>query len=256
MLDRRGSRLRPPKPWPIEMHRALMLALLSLAATVASAGDDTSVEFWPELNVYRGLDERSRLMLSLAGTRAMEGTANGKVLALQNAQVTLNFDYTLAPILRRDVPRAEWSKNRLLWARLGYEYGTSGSSGPDAYRSDTGIVELNARYPGEQSLWWTGRLRVDFRDVNGESSQRYRVRVGAEWEAVLLEQPISPYASIEALYDTRYDQVSRLALKTGLETPIAADWRIEPYLVLQLNRPAQDLNRVLALGLTLKYYFD
>ena len=227
-----------------------------LLGHVARATDSTSVEFWPEINAYRGLDERSRLMFSAAGTRAMEATVDNRILALQDAQFTLNFDYTLAPILRRDVPQAEWSKNRLLWARLGYEYGTSGTSGPDSFRSNTGIVELNSRFPGEESLWWTSRLRVDFRDVNGQSSQRYRVRVGAEWAATLMEHPISPYASIEALYDTRFDKWSRLALKAGLETPIAADWRIEPYLVLQLNRPAEDLSRVLGLGLALKVYFD
>jgi len=254
-MERRGSRLRPLQPRPIGALRALSLVALSLAAT-AAAGDDPSVEFWPEISAYRALDERSRLMFSAAGTHAMEGTLDNRTLALQNAQFTLNFDYTLAPILRRDVPQAEWSKNRLLWARLGYEYGTSGSSGSDSYRSDTGIVELNARYPGEDSLWWTGRLRVDFRDVNGQPSQRYRVRAGAEWDAMLLEHPVAPYASVEALYDTRYEKWSRLTLKAGLETPIAAAWRIEPYLALQLNRPGEDLSRVLGLGLTLKTYFD
>lgn len=248
--------MRPLQPWSIEALRILATAPLWLAATAAGADASTSVEFWPEINAYRGLDERSRLMFSAAGTRAMEGAVNDRILALQDAQFTLNFDYTLAPVLRRDVPQAEWSKNRLLWARLGYEYGTSGTSGPDSFRSNTGIVELNSRFPGEESLWWTSRLRVDFRDVNGQSSQRYRVRVGAEWAATVLEHPISPYASIEALYDTRFDKWSRLALKAGLETPIAADWRIEPYLVLQLNRPAEDLSRVLGLGLTLKVYFD
>lgn len=101
---------------------------------------------------------------------------------------------------------------------------------------------------------WTNRLRVDFRDINGESSQRFRV--GAEWETLAFEHPVAPYASIETLYDTRFDRWSRLTLKAGLETPIAERWRLEPYLALQLNRPGDELSRVLAFGLTFKVYFD
>jgi hypothetical protein len=156
-----------------------MAAGLALVATTAAADSSTSYEFWPEINAYVGLGERSRMMFSAAGTRAMEGSVDNRILSVQDAQFTLNLDYTLAPVLRRDVPQAEWSKNRLLWARLGYEYGTSLSSGADSYRSNTGIVELNARYPMEGTLWLTSRLRVDFRDINGEASQRYRVRAGA-----------------------------------------------------------------------------
>jgi hypothetical protein len=233
-----------------------MAAGLALAATSAAAGSSTSYEFWPEINAYAGLGERSRMMFSAAGTRAMEGSVDDRILSVQDAQFTLNLDYTLAPVLRRDVPQAEWSKNRLLWARIGYEYGTSVGSGTDSFRSNTGIVELNGRYPMEGTLWLTSRLRVDLRDINGEASQRYRVRVGAEWHTVAFEHPIAPYASVETLYDTRYDKWSRLTLKAGLETPIGGNWRVEPYLALQLNKPDDELNRVLGLGLTFKVYFQ
>jgi hypothetical protein len=235
--------------------RALLVSAV-LQAAPAWADDSLSTEFWPEINAYVGLGERSRMMFSAAGTRAMEGSVDNRILSVQDAQFTLNLDYTLAPILRRDVPQAEWSKNRLLWARIGYEYGTSTSSGLDSFRSHTGIVELNGRFPMEGTLWLTSRLRVDLRDINGEASQRYRVRAGAEWDTLAFEHPIAPYASVEALYDTRYDKWSRVTLKAGLETPIGGDWRVEPYLALQLNKPEDELTRVLGLGLTFKVYFQ
>jgi hypothetical protein len=159
-------------------------------------------------------------------------------------------------VLRSDVPEAEWSKNRLLWSRIGFEYGTSGPSGTNDFRSYTGTLELNSRYPTPSALWVTGRLRVDLREVNGESSQRYRVRLGSEWDTTIREHPVAPYSSIEFVYDTRYDQWSRMTLKAGLETPIAEAWRVEPYLALQFNKPNDDISRVLGLGLTFKVYFD
>jgi hypothetical protein len=225
---------------------------LWLAALPALAGPSTSYEFWPEISAYVGLDERTRLMFSAAGTRAMEGTADGNKVAIQDLQFTANLDYTLAPVLRRDVPSSEWSKNRLLWARLGFEYGTSAQ---DDFRSYTGSLELNARFGLPTNGWLTSRLRADFRDLNGDSSQRYRLRIGAEWDTAWNEHPYAPYTSIEFVYDTRYDKWSRTVFKAGVETPIADAWRIEPYLALQLNRPDDTLSRVLALGLTLKYYF-
>lgn len=236
-------------------RRLLPALLLALAAT-ANAAPPTSYEFWPELNLYKPLGERSRLMFSAAGTRAMEASLDDRILAVQDAQFTINFDYTLAPILRRDVPEAEWSKNRLLWTRLGFEYGTSGTSGADAFRSYTGIVELNGRFPAGDTAWLTNRVRVDFRNINGEPSQRYRLRLGAEWDLAVQDHPVAPYTSVEVLYDTRYERWSRLTLKAGLETPIGGDWRVEPYLALQMNKPAEDLSRVLAFGLTFKYYFE
>jgi hypothetical protein len=240
---------------PLALHSALLLGLAAMG-TAAPAGSATSYEFWPEISAYAGLGERSRMMFSAAGTRAMEGSVEERILSVQDAQFTLNLDYTLAPILRRDVPQAEWSKNRLLWARLGYEYGTSTSSGTASFRSNTGIVELNGRYPTQGMLWLTSRLRVDLRNINGEPSQRYRVRFGAEWDTMAFEHPVAPYASVESLYDTRFDKWSRLTLKAGLETPIGGDWRVEPYLALQLDKPDDELKRVLGLGLTFKVYFD
>jgi len=236
------------------LHTLLLSTVLQAAP--AWADDSLSTEFWPEINAYVRLDERSRLLFTAAATRAMEGQWSPGQASTQDAQFTVNLDYTLAPILRRDVPEAEWSKNRLLWSRIGFEYGTSGRSSADSFRAYTGILELNSRYPTPSLLWITGRLRVDLRDVNGESSQRYRVRLGSEWDTVVLEHPIAPYSSIEFVYDTRYDQWSRMTLKAGLETPIAEAWRVEPYLALQFNKPNDDISRVLGLGLTFKVYFD
>jgi hypothetical protein len=249
-------RLRALQRCPSRVLRTLLLSSAVQLAAPAWADDGRSTEFWPEINAYVGLGERSRLLLSAAATRAMEGNWTPGKSSTQNAQFTLNYDYTLAPILRRDVPRAEWSKNRLLWARLGLEYGTSGSGGNDSFRSYSGILELNSRYPTPGPVWLTGRLRLDLRDVNGSGSQRYRLRAGAEWDTALLEHPVAPYGSIEFVYDTRYDKWSRMTLKAGLETPFADAWRIEPYLALQFNRPDDELKRVLGVGLTFKVYFD
>ena len=250
------QRLRVILRCPSPGLRGVVALSLMMACAAARADESTSYEFWPEINAYVGIDERSRLLFTAAATRSMEAAVEDRETVFQKAQFSVNVDYTLAPVLRRDVPRSEWSKNRLLWARLGFEYGTSGGSRDGGFRSYTGIAELNGRYPTPGNAWLTSRLRVDFRDLNGEPSQRYRIRLGAEWDAAAFDHPYAPYASVETLYDTRFDKWSRVTLKAGVETPIGGDWRIEPYLALQLNRPADELSRVVGLGLTFKLYFD
>lgn len=232
-----------------------MVFWLGLFTCTAQASDDLyPTEFWPKIEVYHHIEEPSRLLFTAAGTRATEATAQGSVVSFQDAQLSANFDYTLAPIIRQDVPQAEWSRNRLLWARLGFEYGSSLSSGADSFRSYTGIAELNTRMPIGDDIWLTNRLRVDFRYINGEPSQRYRVRIGATGAAVAFDHPYAPYADVETLYDTRYAQWSRLVLKSGFETPMGESWRVEPYIALQFNKPDEVVRRVLGIGLTIKAY--
>ena len=72
---------------------------------VGAPDDSTSYEFWPEINAYVSLDERSRLLFTAAATRAMEGAVEGGKASFQDAQFTVNFDYTLAPSCAGMCPR-------------------------------------------------------------------------------------------------------------------------------------------------------
>ena len=93
------------------------------------------------------------------------------------------------------------------------------------------------------------------RNINGDWSQRYRVRVGAEWETEAWKHPIVPYANAEIFYDTRYNMWSRTLYQAGVEVTTSRGWRVEPYLALQVDTPQNDTTRVFALGLVFKYYF-
>ena len=54
------------------------------------------------------------------------------------------------------------------------------------------------------------------RNINGDWSERYRVRVGAEWETEAWSHPIVPYANVEIFYDTRYNKWSRALYQAGV----------------------------------------
>jgi hypothetical protein len=94
---------------------------------------------------------------------------------------------------------------------------------------------------------------LDLRDIQGESSQRYRLRVGIEREFTANGVVFVPYAQAEAFYDTRYDSWNRQLYQFGAEVELTKQWRIEPYYARQNDtRPSDShVNRV---GLILKYY--
>ena len=243
----------PSYTLPVFRHAAptAVLALLTVSTT---ASGSTVGEFWPEIDVYHGIDARSRVLFTADATRGSEGSTEDRKTTIQNGQFTFNYDYTLAPVLRTDVPESEWSKNRYLWMRVGYAYGTSFNDTDNAYRSHALISELSSRFPLGSDVWLNGRARFDARSVNGEPSQRYRARLGLDWSTTMEGIALGPYADIEMYYDTRYNSWSRTLWRAGCEVVIDPRWRIEPYLAVQANSSSGVVARVVALGLALKYY--
>jgi len=229
---------------------AAATAMLALLLFTPAAHSDTQYELWPEINAFYGINTRTRLLFTAASVRAQEEAGNGT--ARSEAQFTANFDYTLAPVMRRDVPEEEWSKNRYLWTRIGYRYVTSlGEASP--YSEHTVLAELTSRAPLGGDVWLHNRLRVDLRNVNGEESQRYRVRLGAEGETKVWGYVIAPYGHAELFYDTRYSKWSRTLYQTGVEVVINRAWRLEPYVALQVDTPNDSTTTTFAVGFVLKY---
>lgn len=236
------------------IDRTLLVSALALLTWGAPAHGATLNELWPELNLFQGLDTRSRIVLIAAATHDRQAAPEGRAPSFEDAQFSVNFDYTLAPRIRTDVPETEWSKNRYLWARIGYQYGTNFGFGDAAFRSRMGLAALNARFPLGGEIWLNNRLRVDLRDADGQTSQRYRVRTGLDVTSTVVGYPSTLWVDAEAMYDTRFDTLNRALFRAGVELALDSAWRLEPYLALQVDRLRTETARVAALGLTLKYY--
>jgi hypothetical protein len=225
----------------------LVLALLAFAALAAQArADERQREFVPELNAYANLSDRTRLFVLSDVTR--NTTADST-----EGEFGVHLDYTLKPILRPELHDANWERNRYLWTRVGYvQLSTpdARSSGPTERR---GIIELTGRIPLPHEFWLVQRGRVDLRDIGGESSQRYRYRLGVEREFNVGGVVMVPYAQAEIFYDTRFDSWNRKLYQAGAEVELAKHWRIEPYLARQ-NDSRSTTGNVDRMGLVLKYY--
>ncbi len=242
------------------MSRALAAALAAAAALACAAHPARAAErneFWPELDVYVPLGERARLFAAVAATRAEETQTTGQVTQYQDATAGVHLDVTLVPILRKELARADWQRNRYLWMRIGYRYGRSigDAEQDDRFRERRGIFEVTGRtLPLAGGLELVGRLRWDARDVNDLHSSRYRVRVTVERSLNIGGRAVVPFANAEAFYDTRFDAWNRQRYQAGAEIGLDRQWRIEPSLVRQNDSRSQP-GRVNALAVALKYFF-
>jgi hypothetical protein len=177
-----------------------------------------------------------------------ENTTDGELAAY--------LDITLKPILRAQLREADWERNRYLWFRIGY--GLAGNHEGlrlnNAYTEHRGVLEMTGRVPLPSDTWLVHRVRVDLRDIEGESSQRYRYRLGIEREFSAGGVLMVPYAQAEFYYDTRFDAWTRQLYQVGAEIELTKRWRIEPYIALQKDtKSTPDLTDLL--GLILKYYY-
>jgi len=222
--------------------RPLLFAWAIAGADAALA--DSSNQVWPELDAYFRTSETTRVMLMAKSTRE-EGEADER-------QAGIHLDLTLAPMLRTDLAKGDWQRQRYLWMRVGYRYIASpGESGHE----NRGILELN----GHTLPLWAGvdlaaRLRWEARDDDGVHSDRYRVRLQAEKRIRADGHSLIPFVNAEAFYDTRYDSWNRQRYQAGVEIGLNPHWRLVPSLYHQVDSRSQAAN-VNAFGLVLKYFY-
>jgi hypothetical protein len=231
------------------------IAAAALACAAASAPAAESNQFWPELDGYFNLGERTRLFLLATGSVYDPPGAAGST-QFQDMQLGVHLDVTLAPLLRPDLAKGDWQRNRYLWMRIGYRYGRSlaDTESADPYREQRGIFELTGRtQPLAAGLELVGRFRWDARDFNDRDSNRYRLRFQVEKSLKLDGRAVVPFVNAETFYDSRFDAWSRQRYQIGAEIELSHAWRLEPTLNRQHDSRSEPA-RINALGLALKYF--
>jgi hypothetical protein len=225
--------------------RYLCLFVLLAFASPARAESDGR-EFVPEVDAFVKTTDRIRLFLRGSLTReTTKDTTDGEIGA--------HMDFTLKPILRSRLREEDWERERYLWMRVGYAVMGDLDNRDDGFTERRGVLEVTARAPLPHEAWLVNRIKMDLRDVDGETSRRYRYRLGIEHEFTAGSTVWVPYAEVEAFYDTRYDAWNRRLYQAGLEIALTKTWRVEPYIAHQTDQrsAAGNLNQF---GFVLKYY--
>jgi hypothetical protein len=238
-------------PWCYSGTRLLAATGAFVLATTTC--DATEEQFWPEVDGFFKLNDRSRLFLMGSLTRAEDSDFRDESPRYSKGKLGAHVDISLRPLLRQELEDQDWERNRYLWMRIGYNYVANSRANGETNHEDRGILELSLRQPAAYGITLTGRLKWDLRDIEGNYSNRYRVRIGIERAFEAGGHILVPYAHAETAYDSRYEIWNRQHYQAGVEVEINKNWRIEPYLARQ-NDSRSDAAHINILGLILKYY--
>jgi hypothetical protein len=218
--------------FPGSRHVAMRLMGLMIAPLLASAADAQSAttELWPELDVYWTPAKHQRTLLEMSGSSEREA-------AKKQATIGLYQDYL-------SLPRG--------YLRAGYRF--TFSTRDASYRESRIVTEATARVVGDTTWRLVERTRAEFRWVNNEYSYRLRERLHLQrFPSSPSRWNPRPYATIEGYYDSRYNTISRVGGRVGVELRL---WRASDtdfYVARQENSRGEP-PRMNALGITVKLY--
>lgn len=223
--------------------------ILALACQASAQESSSREEFWPEVNLYVKLNDKSRLLFLYSATRRddLKTYAEGLVGA--------HIDIYALPILRfrlREHPDA--SRDKFLLFRIGLLFSRTPSTATSASTNEYTIkLENDARFPLPWGILLTERNRADLQLAHGEFNPRYRNRVQIERSLLVRGFDVRPYASAEVFYDWQYDKFDRFRFAAGLETVISRFLVIDGYYLRQ-NTTTSSPKVVNAVGLKVQIY--
>jgi hypothetical protein len=229
--------------------RALAVSCLCLGLGGTASADDPW-EFWPEGQLYVGLNPRTRLFLN--GAYAQGKESSNKTLDAA-AYIDISF-LPIGPRRRSSFKTEDWQRGRYFWARVGYDHVFKAEDGTPSPGEDRGILSLWAKVPLPGNVWLENRARADLRWISDEYSTRYRFRMEFTREWIVAGHAVVPYFNVEWFYDTRYDGWARTLYQAGPEVTLNKKYRFEVFLARQTDHlpSASSLN---AFGIVLKGYF-
>ena len=229
-----------------------MVALCACGALSGTVSADDPWEFWPEAQLFVGLDARTRVFLDAA-------YAKGKESDERSLDTAAYLDVSLLPIgprRRRSFRTEDWQRNRYFWARVGYDrvFKAKEGEGKPTVAEDRGILSLWGKCPLPASVWLEGRARADLRWIGGDYSTRYRLRLEATREFVVLDHALVPYLNVEWFYDTRYNGWARTLYQAGFEGTVSRHFRLELNLSQQTDA-LPETSRLNAFAVVVKAYY-
>jgi Protein of unknown function (DUF2490) len=228
----------------------LLLCLLPVLCPASLRAQDISNEFWPELDVFLKLNNKSRLFFLYSATKLddrqtySDGSFGG------------HLDFYAVPLLgRRLLPKhTDPARSKSFMVRVGYLYSRTPSGSSDPFSEHTPTVETHWRFPLPGSLLLTDRNRADFRIKDGDYQPRYRNRLKLERTFKVGRLDVTPYAHAEAFYDWKFNKFHRFRYAAGAEVSLGRHLVLESYYLRQRDTVTTPPH-VNAIGAALQFYW-
>jgi hypothetical protein len=225
--------------------RKLLLAL-SLICSACPAFAQTN-EFLPEIDLYSRVHHGMRFQFQASQTR--EGNEPIQASFGPSIDFTPRPLHILSDITKHDLDEA---KKRVIVFAIGYRYlpEANGGAATNRIQSDTTL-----HGPATRKVLLSDRNRFQLNWKSHGFTWEYRNRIRGEGPIKLGRYHPTPYASVEAYYQSQYGKISDTAIETGCLFPIKKHVQIDTYYQHQNEtgkHPNQQLNQF---GFTLNLYF-
>lgn len=215
---------------------------------------NSSLEFWPETDIWYRLNSSLRLSSFIAITKYYESKN-------RDLNITLQADYawghTKNPFFGRlqDERRAQAMKAWLI--RGGFMEGQSLNDHGESYTEDMALAEIHKRIPIKNAGLLSLRFRSDLRWVGNSSdiSYRFRYRMMIEKEYKAGKRSIVPYVNAEPFWDSRYSTVNRIRLIGGATVGSGQLLALEGNFTYQYDSKSS-VENVYAMNIILHLFFE
>ena len=237
-----------------QLQLFLLMLFLLLGATHTGFAQNSSLEFWPESDIWYRLSPSWRLSSFVPITKYNESKE-------RDLNIYLHADYawgkTKTLFKRRMMDENRIQVMKAWMVRGGFMEGWSLGENSGNYTEDMLFAEIHRRVPMKGGLLLSHRFRTDLRWLGEESkfSYRYRYRIMLEKEFTNGARSFVPYINAEPYWDSRYSAFSRLRLIGGVTASWGPRFAFEGNITYQYDSH-YDTTNLYALNLILHVFFE
>jgi hypothetical protein len=193
--------IRTGRFWSRVINANMAILFLIALATAACAQEKPyrGKEFWPEVNIWKRLSQQQTLLFQWSH-------AKGRDYTFREDTAAIYYDYRFTPTFS---------------LRGGYKYLLGRSELGELKREHRGILNATFRKPFPHGWMLSDRNRIEARWREPGFSMRFRNRLMLEKTLRLGNCALTPYASAEVFYDSRYHSFNRAVYTLGVQIPLS-----------------------------------
>jgi len=207
---------------------------------------DTSNEFWPQLNATWWLGPDFQLVGDVTEHAATDPRDNDFRIG---AYLSYHLRYKFTGPIARHHPE----ESRFLSANGGYLYIPPAPNGTAAVEN-RGVFQFVGRIPWPKRLLTTDRNEMDLRWISGSFYWRYRNRVTLQRNFTFHSYTLSPLVFGEIQYYSKYDSWYRNDYGAGVRFPVGKLVEILPYYERENTKHSSPAH-VNAVGVSVTFFF-
>ncbi len=228
--------------------------LLILISSTKIEAQNSSLELWPETDIWYKVNPGLRLSSFIALTKYCESRNRDLNITLQADHA---WGHTKNPFVGRlqDENRIQLMKAWMI--RGGFMEGQSLGDHGENYSEDMALAEVHKRIPIKKNWLLSARFRTDLRWIGHSSdfSYRLRYRMMIEKEFNFGENSFVPYVNIEPYWDSRYSIINRIRFIGGATELLGNSFALEANFTYQHDSKSS-IENVYALNIILHIFFE